>query len=172
MICNHCSLYIQLSQIQLWGPDVRLLCSQVLCPNSVSCSQPPPCPHRQHVSSSPQLLWNQPLLPRGWSPLVERNFEHPRPDYCKCLILLRWHCPQPLSVGTGRKEHTHTHRGFKLWVYIIRIQNPFFLRFYICISFLLQWNSSNLTYLFGDPINSVYLDFKLSTSVMRLFIKP
>lgn len=78
------------------------------CPltNPVSSSQPPPCLHR-HVSA--HLSSPQPLLWGAWSPLVERNIEDPRPDYCKHLILLWWHSSQPLSVGTGGKDLTHTH---------------------------------------------------------------
>lgn len=126
--CGHCRTLIFLCQwfattavfifnypkFSWWErPDVRLLCSQVLncLPNSVSCSQPPPCPHRQHVSAHLSSSGIS-LFSEGRSPFGRKNFEHLRPDYCKCLILLRWHCPSsnPSPVGTGRKEHTHTQR--------------------------------------------------------------
>ena len=120
------------------GQNVRLLCSQGLwLTPSAALSLLHVCTSNTFQLTSAPLESASSL--RGWSPLVERNIEDLRPDYCKCLILLRWHCSQPLSVGTGRKEHTHTHTGFKWWVYIIRIQNPFLDFIYV---YLFSYNET------------------------------
>lgn len=55
------SLYSIIPKFSCEGVQTSRLSAPGLA-NSVSCSQPPPCPHRQHVSAPSQLLWNQPLL--------------------------------------------------------------------------------------------------------------